>query len=448
MKHVETFAILLLLATACQTKHYTDNYMAYDAVAIRQEPFDDSPVVAHVSSLMQPNSFRYDSSKPMFYLANVVGIGRPLSVLETDDTGEWGYVEVTDIQHNAAGWVRLSQMSYAGNNNPDNVTAAYIVKGKKVSLYKRPGGGALNYWLLQGDTVRVWATANGGWGHVSSYKIRQKGYEDAPRTGWVQLGQLTPMDSLSYSGVKQERKEEARQKMLEKEKLEAEEYGIGGNAAGKLIFGGFALLALLWGLLLNKTAGARDKRLELWLSMGGCAVILLVSAVLQGVPVMSKTTGLLLAVFNIVSAFCLSFVLLYPLLYVRFIARIWQFIFIIAGGYMTLRTTAGVMHPVLVLLLVAGAGWAVIKVARKLQKDVCKHCGYYAAHPVLGSSRESGETSRERMRETTTRGGETISTRDYTVIKGWVRWTTERECIRCGKEYKNVWFIRTEREES
>ena len=447
MKYLKII-ILLILATSCGLKNYPDRYMAYDAVAIRQEPSEDSPVVAHVSSLMAPRSFRYDRSKPMFYLADSRGVGRPLSVLETDDSGDWGLVKVTDIDHNAAGWVHLSQLSYAGNGHPKTVTPAYLVKRKKVSLYRQPKAGTpLNYWLLQGDTVRLWATAKGGWGHVSSYKTRIRSYEDEPRTGWVQLNQLTPMDSLSYSGVKKALRDEARQKIEKKEKLESKEKGIGGNEADKLIYGGLALLALLLGLILNKTAGVRGKRRELWFSLVACAVILAIQALLTGVPVMSKTAGILMRILGVVSAFCMAFTVLYPLLYIRFIARIWQYIFIIVGGYLVLLSSFSVKHPVFVIILVAGGLWLVVTVARRLQKDVCKHCGYYAAHPVIGRYHEGGDTSRERWRETTKSGGYTVSTRDYSIIRGWSRYTTHRVCLRCGKEFQNVSFFRTERRE-
>lgn len=426
MKYLKIIA-LLLLVISCQKKHYADYYMAYDMVAIHQEPFDDSPVVGSVSSLKAPGNFRYNKAKPVFYNANVRGVARPLAILEMDQSGEWGLIQVTDFNHNCKGWVRLDQMAFAGNYNPQNITAAYVVKGRKVSLYKKPKAGTpLNYWLLQGDTVRLWAT-NNGWGHVSSFKVHRSA-DDETRIGWVQLSQLTPIDSLSYSGVVKARKDVAREKKTSNIGLD------------RPIFGGGVLLSLIMALLLSWTAGKRRKRKELWISMAFCAVVLAAQAYFTGV----STSNPGLTVLSTVASGCLAFVLLYPLIYVRFIARLWKYIFIVLGGYFALMPLFGIHNPVMVAALAAGAIAIIVLIARGMHKDVCPHCGCYGAHRKGAITSQRGETSRENWRETTTKGGYTVSRREYQVIKGWSRYTTERWCLRCGEYYENREFWTTE----
>ena len=431
MKYLKIIAILLL-ATACH-KTYYDSYMAYDTMTIHEEPFEDSPSVATVATLRQPSTFRYNEAHPHFYLQ------KPLTVMEKDDSGSWGFIEVTDVFHRASGWVCLDKMQYAGDNNPKTVTAAYVVKCKKVPLYKHPKTGsseALPYWLVQGDTVQVWKEGHNGWAHVGNYHTHMSMPYDY-RYGWVQTAQLSPIDSFSWSSLKDGRREVYKKEQEEKDK--ADETGVSNNTRNRLGYGGGAVLAIILALLLNGSAGKRNKRKAMWTELGMSAAVLALAAITYGAywPLL----GFLHSIIDGVAAACLAFVVLYPLLYIRLTARIWKYAFIVIGIMLVLGSSASMHNVILLLLIDVALAYAIVRLARRIHFDVCTKCGYYGNHEYNGTDREEKETVREDWEETSSSGHKT----SYSIFKGYVRWTTYRTCMRCGQQFKNVELVKTER---
>ena len=267
MKYLKiTLLAVIFLAVSCEKIKYQDRYMAYDAVNLYQEPFDDAAVVAKVSTVKKPNGYRYDKSNPHFYLSDTYNVGKPLRIVETDDTGEWGFVEIMDFDKTCSGWVKLSQLVYAGNSNPKTTMAAYVVKSKKVPLYKRPKStNALSYWLVQGDTVVVWVKGADGWAHVSNYKYHQR-MGDSERFGWTKLSLLSPIDSFSRAGLNRARQESKIQQMTQKQVTNIEET--------RKELGGAALLALILALVLSFSAKKRRKIVPMWIEMSLCVIVL------------------------------------------------------------------------------------------------------------------------------------------------------------------------------
>lgn len=109
MKRILLYALLLLALAGCSKPHL---YITYDTVQVHQDPSEESGVLATISCAPRPARYRETPKSKVLYWTGADNTPRPLAVIKTDKSKQWGYVSLLflEARKNVRGWVQLSQL--------------------------------------------------------------------------------------------------------------------------------------------------------------------------------------------------------------------------------------------------------------------------------------------------------------------------------------------------
>ena len=422
---VASVALLISLVGCTSKPERVEYWMSYDDIDLMASPSDTAAVVKQLNGRVSP-----------------------FNIEQRDSTGEWGLYVVSRgaFSKIVKGWLPLKDMIYAGSDDPDERYEAYVVKPKDLPMYRHPRVNKKDVYgsIHAADTVL--ATANlGKWMHVYHTKFSQTGRQ-AEHYGWVQTSQLQKIDSMSRNqltdnslatSITAKAKDSEEAKYLEFKQQNHVVYSRIGVIVG--------YIALAMAVIMLVPAIKRKKFWDIVLLVVIGLVLIAFSQSQQVITWWYSFAVLLMAL-----------VLCYPLLYFRTSAW-FGYIFVglvLAGvGYYVLLCT-NLLHfnlwrLLLFLLLLAIVALLAHFIYKRIERDICPHCGYYARHSrdgrrQVGSTTSHGTETKDEFVKTTREkiGNTEYITDHYNRVTYDTKTTTrffevDRTCMRCGETFQN-----------
>lgn len=423
-----TIAILLFALVGCGGKpERVEYWMSYDDIELMASPSDTASVVKQLT-----------------------GRVTPFEIVERDSTGEWGRYVVSKgtFSKIVSGWLPLKELIYAGSDNPDEKLEAFVVMSKELPVYKHA---KLNKkdrheTLHQGDTLLA-TSQSGNWTHIYHTRYRQSGRQ-TQCYGWVQSSQLQKVDSLTRDGIAEQMlAKSVVANANDKEDVDYLEFRQKSHTVyqniGIVI--GYIAMAVALGFLVFAI-----RRKKVW-----DVVILLV----MGVLILGFSQAILVSTWWYVFLIPLmAYVLCYPLLYFDktsgWFCSLFPVLALLASAYYLFMCT-NLLHPTFwrvvgFVILAAACVMETFYLRRRIERDICPFCGYYArhskgaSHDISTSTSHGTETKDEFVKRTETQSGNTKYITDhYNRVTYDTETTTrvyevDRTCLRCGKEFQNL----------
>ena len=432
MRRISTHLALLMALVAlagCGKKQHTEFWKAYDPVEYRNYPSDTSAVVDELKR------------------------STPIEIIEKDSTGQWGCYYVskkTLFGKGKKAWVPLDKLVYCGSENPEERLETFIVVPETLDLYNHPVGDKKDMQsvpLSRDDTVQITARSY-SWAHIRKITYYETGHH-SNFYGWVLESKLKPIDTLSYKEIDDLALAKAVKldyaKMEEKySPLMAKVHPWYRKACTWLAWGALGMMALFL-----VPAFFRSK---FWHLFWMLPVFVLLD--ICGQECVMPTW------FMMVAIPFMAYVICYPFLYFRTALLFrwihWGVSLAAAGFYfflylkITSRSGLGIALYILLLLVILFGVFIIAGLmTRRLEKDICPYCGYFARHTkgprrMVGESESYGSgTDRVYDGQTTEIRGNTkyiishYHDEKYTTKTTTKHYEVDRKCMRCGKAFVN-----------